>query len=540
MEGLICIIRLFVPVIILLLVSPSSAAQCLGGDCQNGTGTFRYSETSEYTGQFQNGNPHGLGKMTYADGAIYEGPFYYGKREGEEGVITYINDDRYIGQWSNDFSNGKGKYYFKSGERFEGDFVNGEFDGQGSMYYTDGAYYTGSWKKSKKHGDGTLYYADGSKRSGAWTQGKWSSASTPSPSNNNSPLVGKPDVSGLRNCGNVFCRNGDGFYDYPDSSRWVGAFKDGRPSGRGICYYINGDLYEGEWANNAPCGEGIAHFASGSVYSAVWVNGYPIKELDSDAAVPSEPFRAGQKQAVKIWAVVVGVAKYTTIPRLKFSDDDAYRFYAYLKSAEGGTLPDEQVTILLDDDATHNAILSALHHTFLKADEQDVVVFYFSGHGLESSFLPIDFDGQNHKLLHEEIRQVFKQSRAKHKLCIADACHSGALDYSGSLAHKGPARVSLQHFYQAFEESNGGIALLMSSKPEELSMEDQGLRQGVFTHYLLRGMKGEADRNSDYIVTIRELYIYVYLKVREYTSGVQTPVLTGDFYDTMPVSFRSH
>ena len=76
----------------------------------------------------------------------------------------------------------------------------------------------------------------------------------------------------------------------------------------------------------------------------------------------------------------------------------------------------------------------------------------------------------------------------------------------------------------------------MSSKADELSLEDHGLRQGVFTYYILRGMKGAADTNNDYIVT--ELHKYVYAKVREYTAGVQTPVLTGNYDIDMPVSLR--
>lgn len=45
----------------------------------------------------------------------------------------------------------------------------------------------------------------------------------------------------------------------------------------------------------------------------------------------------------------------------------------------------------------------------------------------------------------------------------------------------------MQRYYQAFEDADGGIALLMSSKAEELSLEDHGLRQGVFTYYVLQG-----------------------------------------------------
>lgn len=557
MKGLNLFIRLSLLAILWSATLSQISAQCISGNCQNGTGTYRYSATSKYTGLFVNGLRHGKGKMIYADGSVYDGPFLYGKKHGDAGTITYVNGDKYIGQWSGDYPNGKGKYYFKTGERYEGSFVNGEFDGQGTMYYADQAYYTGGWKKSKKQGDGTLVSSDGERKTGTWSQGKLVNENTGAPNHTQSstasttvkPTPGKPaaqkpvqstqaNVAGLRNCGTNYCRSGQGYYDYPDGSRWIGEFKDGYPNGRGICYYANGDRYEGEWANNAPYGEGVMYFATGRVYGAVWVNGSPVKELDSDERVPSDPVRTDQSRGVKIWAVVVGVGKYTSMPSLKFTDDDAFRFYSHLKSPEGGALPDDQVEILVDEAATRENILKAMRTMFLKADENDVVMFYFSGHGLEGCFLPVDFDGYNNKLRHEEIRQILKQSKAKHKLCIADACHSGTLDYSGSLAAKGPAPVSLQRFYQAFEETDGGIALLMSSKPEELSLEDHGLRQGVFTYYLLRGMKGAADTNGDYIVSIKELYNFVYAKVRDYTAGVQTPVLTGDYDDAMPVALR--
>lgn len=565
MKGLNLLSRLILLAALLASQTPDLLAQCISGNCQNGTGTYRYSGNSKYTGQFQNNLRHGKGKMTYQDGNVYDGPFVMGKKQGDNGSMTFAaNGDKYVGQWKSDQPNGKGKYYFATNERYEGDFVNGTFEGQGTMYYPDGARFAGGWSKNRKNGAGVFYAADGREKRGTWAMGKpvttqeatpgrekpSSTAQTNKPTTNkpttnrpsstpaNKPSTNKPDVGGLRNCGTVLCRSGQGFYDYPEGSRWVGEFKDGYPNGRGICYYSNGDRYEGQWANNTPNGEGIMYFATGRVYGAVWVNGSMVKELDSQEEIPSDPVRVDKNQGVKIWAVVVGVGKYTAMPSLRFTDDDAFRFYSHLKSPEGGALPDNQIEIMVDEAATRENILRSMRKYFLKADENDVVMLYFSGHGLEGCFLPVDYDGYNNKLRHEEIRQIFKESKAKHKICIADACHSGTLDYSGTLASKGPSPVSLERYYQAFEDSDGGIALLMSSKAEELSLEDHGLRQGVFTYYILRGMKGAADYNNDYIVTVKELYNYTYSKVREYTAGVQTPVLTGNYDETMPVSLR--
>jgi hypothetical protein len=566
MKGLNLISRLMLLAVLLATQTANLNAQCISGNCQNGTGTYRYNGTSKYTGQFQNNLRHGKGKMTYQDGNVYDGPFVLGKKQGENGAMTFAaNGDKYVGQWKNDQPNGKGKYYFATKERYEGDFINGTFEGQGTMYYPDGARFTGGWSKNRKNGSGVFYSADGREKRGSWAMGKPVSTQEGAPNrekpssstaqtnqgskptntkpanstaNTNKPSAAKPDVGGMRNCGTSYCSSGQGYYDYPEGSRWVGEFKAGYPNGRGVCYYANGDRYEGQWANNTPNGEGIMYFATGRVYGAVWVNGSMVKELDSREEVPSDPVRIDKNMGVKIWAVVVGVGKYTAMPSLRFTDDDAFRFYSHLKSPEGGALPDNQIEILVDEAATRENILRTMRKYFLKADENDVVLLYFSGHGLEGCFLPVDYDGYNNKLRHEEIRQIFKESKAKHKICIADACHSGTLDYSGTLASKGPAPVSLERYYQAFEDSDGGIALLMSSKAEELSLEDHGLRQGVFTYFILKGMKGAADVNNDYIVTVKELYNYTYSKVRDYTAGVQTPVLTGNYDDDMPVSLR--
>jgi hypothetical protein len=459
-----------------------------------------------------------------------------------DGTYIFSNGDRYTGSWSSGQPHGKGVYHFASKERYDGEFRFGKFDGAGAMYYPDGAYYTGGWKNNRKNGFGKLVTPGGSITQGQWADGRppgndLAQAAAPSGSEQSAPPPAddRNNIAGMRNCSTSYCRNGRGYYDYPDGSRWIGEFKDGLPYGQGICYYAAGSRYEGMWQHNAPYGEGVM-YQNGRAFGGVWVNGRLIKELDSEEVVPGNTVGIENSPNVRVWAVVVGVGRYTAMPSLKFTDDDAYRVYSFLKSPEGGALPDEQIALMIDETATRENILSTMRRQFLRADENDVVLLYFSGHGLDGCFLPVDFDGYHNKLRHEEIKNIFMESKAKHKLCIADACHSGSLRYG--LAARGPAPVSVERYYQAFEDSNGGIALLMSSKAEELSLEDHGLRQGVFTYYLLRGLKGEADTDRNQIVSIREIYKYVTPKVRDYTAGAQTPTLSGLYDDNMPVAMR--
>ncbi|MEL7377855.1 MAG: caspase family protein, partial [Bacteroidota bacterium] len=186
-------------------------------------------------------------------------------------------------------------------------------------------------------------------------------------------------------------------------------------------------------------------------------------------------------------------------------------------------------------DATHRNIIMSMREVYLRADENDVVLFYFSGHGLRGSFLPVDYDGFDNKLEHYEIRDALVATRAKHKLIIADACHSGSLT-APLQARPGGIGEALQRYYDALNDANPGTALLLSSKGEEYSLEDGGLRSGVFSHYLIRGMKGEADINNDLLISVEELFQFVHREVRRYTGNIQTPTLSGDYDATMPIA----
>ena len=79
-------------------------------------------------------------------------------------------------------------------------------------------------------------------------------------------------------------------------------------------------------------------------------------------------------------------------------------------------------------------------------------------------------------------------------------------------------------------------ALIMSSKSDETSLESSGLRQGVFSHFLIRGLKGEADTNGNRIISVQELYDFIGENVRTYTGMRQSPVIKGDYDGKMTVA----
>jgi len=348
-----------------------------------------------------------------------------------------------------------------------------------------------------------------------------------------SPSAPSPSASAdySQDCNKAFCETGVGTFTYQDGSKYMGTFQNGNPWGEGTVYYANGDIYSGGWQDHAPHGEGVMNYESGRALGAIWRRGRPIEELYADADDVKVEVAVDESAEVKIWAVVVGVGRYAYMPQLKYTDDDAFRFYSFLKSPEGGAIKDEQIVLLVDEYATRDNIMSQLRSTLHRADANDVIMFYFSGHGLQGAFLPVDYDGYNNRLAHTDVKEILQESNAKHKIVFGDACHSGTLT-----AAKGIYKDDLASYYKAFEDTKGGLALMMSSKGEEVSLEDGGLQSGIFSHYLIDGLKGSADLDDDNIVTIGELFGYVHYQVLHYTANAQTPTITGDYDHKMPVS----
>ncbi len=434
--------------------------------------------------------------------------------------------------------NGVGKFVLGNGEVYIGHFKDGLFHGGGKYIYRQGDYFIGQWDHGKPHGKGVYTSVDGSTEERVYDHGVLLDRSEKSYRQQSKHKIGISDLDYItKDCTYSYCDDGEiGIYHYGDGTRYTGQFDDGQPEGFGKCEYINGDLYVGGWKNHAPHGKGILTFSNGMTYAAIWDNGVPKKRLtDQSTSIDPQPHKKHKvkySDKVDVYALVVGVAAYDHLPSLKYTDDDAYQIFAFLKSPEGGALRDDHIKVLIDGAATKNNILNTMKDLFSKADANDVVMLYLSGHGFEGSFVSSDFDGYRNHLPYRDIMAVIDQSGAKHKLVIVDACHSGSIaskdiDYQPSLAK----------YYDTYRHlSSGGTALLVSSKPRENSLEYQGLRQGIFTHYLMRGLKGDADKNHDKVVTVSELYDYVYYHVRRHTASLQTPVLTGDYNKKMPVA----
>lgn len=220
----------------------------------------------------------------------------------------------------------------------------------------------------------------------------------------------------------------------------------------------------------------------------------------------------------KTYLVSVGIADYSGFPakinNLSLTTKDAKTIVElYSKNT---TL---DYSLLLDEKATKDRISRAIKKVFKNASENDIVVFFFSGHGYAGGFCA--YDGN---ISYDAIRKSMSLSKCKNKMMFVDACRSGGMRVDGASASR------------ALDDArNANVMLFLSSRNDESSIERRDMNNGFFTTYLQKGLKGNADTNRNRIITAKELFDYVHEGVTRISDGKQHPVMWGKFDDNMVV-----
>lgn len=191
-------------------------------------------------------------------------------------------------------------------------------------------------------------------------------------------------------------------------------------------------------------------------------------------------------------------------------------------------------------DRSTEEIKRAIEGFFAESRRDDLLLLYFSGHGVLSQSRRFYFATASTSLDYLRataiedgfVNGVMQESRARSIVLILDCCHSGA--FGKGLTPKSAMKVDVEHRF----EGRGRVTLSASTELEyafeetdpatginELSPSDPG---SLFTGCLVEGLRsGEADVDEDGDVSVDELYDYLLRRVRE-RSPHQTPGMAGD------------
>lgn len=179
--------------------------------------------------------------------------------------------------------------------------------------------------------------------------------------------------------------------------------------------------------------------------------------------------------------------------------------------------------VFIYQDKNSYSLQKDIEFFFKKASFNDVVLFYYSGHGLKDSKGDLYFSTKDSdpNLLNSTampadfLKKMMQECKSKRQAVILDCCYSGI--FGKELMAKGEV------YNEVVNRLSGvGRIILSSSSPIGYSFEstikikNNELSISLFTKILLSGIvTGEADKDCDGFISIQELFEYISDQMKE-------------------------
>lgn len=229
------------------------------------------------------------------------------------------------------------------------------------------------------------------------------------------------------------------------------------------------------------------------------------------------------------FALLIGVSEYSEgLRSISSAIQDIEAMRRVLEHPDMGAF--DQVTVLSNPD--QRSMERAVEDLFTNRQRDDLVLLYFSGHGLKDQTAEFYLSARDTErdqngelristiLAASKLNKYMNNSRSQRQMIILDCCFSGAL-VQGML-NKGELNI------QDIQEELGGRgrAILTSSSPIEYSFESEDNDLSIYTKYLVEGIEtGAADKDGDQLISVNELHEYASERVKE-----AAPAMTPRFY----------
>ncbi len=216
--------------------------------------------------------------------------------------------------------------------------------------------------------------------------------------------------------------------------------------------------------------------------------------------------------ATQRYALVIGANKGDpTEKTLKYAERDAKRVSEVL--VQLGNFKSENMVTLLGAkaDAVERVLKKLSERIEREGGEGSMLLVYYSGHA-DANALHL----QGTHFSFPKLQESINLSPASFKVLMIDACKSG--DITRVKGGKPAAAFDIE---ASRWESGHGMAIITSSAAGEDAQESDRLQAGFFTHNLVAGLRGAADSSGDKIVTLSEVYDYVYKETLRATSSAK-------------------
>lgn len=247
-------------------------------------------------------------------------------------------------------------------------------------------------------------------------------------------------------------------------------------------------------------------------------------------------------------ALVIGIANYQHINILPQTvTKDAQDVYELLTDARHCGYSPDNVKLLMNDQATKQAIQQALIDLTVRCDQDSTVFIYISSHGgrIESGpyagefLLPVDTlynSGESvaqTAISSTELTSLLHAIPARKLVVIFDCCHAGGIG-EPKATHAPTLKTGLsEHYYEVLQTGRGRV-IFASSRSTEFSYILPGASNSLFTTHLLNGFRGSVI-GSGGVIRIFDLFNYIQPKVTDEQPD-QHPIFKAEVEENFPIA----
>lgn len=234
------------------------------------------------------------------------------------------------------------------------------------------------------------------------------------------------------------------------------------------------------------------------------------------------------------WGLIIGMEKNLHLPEVVYAKKDALIVKDYLTRILG--VPEGNIVTILDDQATNAQLESYINQYFPPNIQKDSILYvYFVGHGLtglkngEPYLLLKEGDPKAVEATGYPLKKFYKElDSLKNSMTYVflDTCFSGSASRKAEwLLPKTETKSSVS---KSISIDSKKVISIHAATDSQINKAYHAMQHGLFTYYLLRGIRGEADTNSDNTISVKEVYSYVFQNVlngAKQMGGEQTPII---------------
>lgn len=208
---------------------------------------------------------------------------------------------------------------------------------------------------------------------------------------------------------------------------------------------------------------------------------------------------------------------YENLSKCSHDAETVFETFCEQNSLKGNKKKSILINNSSEENVSYDLVIDRIKEVSKTVRDDEQLILYFSGHGerIDNDFAMVLFDSDsktNDKYLTLSLlSELLGECQAAEKLFIFDACFSG-INIDGT--KRVTRRIEKEWLCNA-----KGFSVITACTEKQTASEKSPSDLSMFTHFLCEALRGNAESQKEYLLTVLSLYEYIAHKMGEFSLG---------------------